>query len=162
MKTLLTLALVLNAAAGICADPPAPTNSPAKPMAAFLDQPLSVWTSYYGEAKSYDGVTTVFQTPHATAYVILGKSGLTECASFIANNSSINQLVEIVREVCRSTGLNYKDDAQGPNGMFHRYESQNGAIRAAIVANPPQLLLIVQTREFSTTDTSPYTAALWK
>jgi hypothetical protein len=162
MKTLLILAFVLETAASIFADPPTQTNSPAKPIAVFLDQPLSVWTSYYGDPKSNDGVTTVFQTPHATAYVVLGKTGLTECASLVANNTDINKLVDIVTEVCRSTGLGYKDDAQGPDGKFHRYESQNGAVRAAVAAKPPQLLVIVQTKGFGATDTSPYTAALWK
>lgn len=162
MKTLLTLVLALEMAASLFADPLTQTSPPAKPMAVFLDQPLSVWTNYYGNPKSNDGVTTVFQTPHATAYVVFGKTGLTECASFVANTTDINKLVDIVTEVCRSSGLGYKDDAQGPNGIFHRYEGQNGAVRAAVVAKPPQLLVIVQTKGFSTTDTSPYTTALWK
>jgi hypothetical protein len=161
MRTLLVLASIATAGS-LYADPPTQTNAPAKPIAAFLDQPLSAWTGYYGDPKSNDGVTTVFQTPHATAYVVLGKTGLAECASFVANNTDINRLVEIVREVCRSADLNYKDDAQGPNGTFHRYESQNGAIRAVVVAKPPQLLVIVQTKDFGATDNSPYTAALWK
>lgn len=162
MKPLLILALILKVAAPVLADPLTPTSSPAKPMAAFLDQPLSAWTDYYGDPKSNDGVTIIFQTPHATAYVVLGKTGLAECASFVANESNISQLVDIVREVCRSADLSYKDDAQGPNGKFHRYESENGTIRAVVAAKPPQLLIIVQTREFGATDTSPYTAALWK
>ena len=161
MKTLLALALFATAAS-LYADPPTQANAPAKPIAAFLDQPLSAWTGYYGNPKSNDGLTTVFQTTRATAYVVLGKTGLAECASFVANNTDLNRLVEIVREVCRSAGLNYKDDAQGPNGTIHRYETQDGAIRAAIAAKPPQLLVIVQTKDFSVTDSSPYTAALWK
>ena len=161
MKTPLALAIIA-IAGSLYADPPAQTDTPAKPIAAFLDQPLSAWTGYYGNPKSNDGLTTVFQTTRATAYVVLGKTGLAECASFVANNTNINQLVDIVREVCRSAGLNYKDDARGPNGTIHRYESQNGAMRAAVAAKPPQLLVIVQTKDFSVTDISPYTAALWK
>ena len=161
MKTLLALTL-LATAGSLQADPPAQTNAPAKPIAAFLDQPLSAWAGYYGSPKSSDSLTTVFQTTRATAYVVLGKTGLTECASFVANNTDINRLVDIVREVCRSADLNYKDDAQGPKGTIHRYESENGAIRVAVATKPPQLLVIVQTKDFSATDRSPYTAALWK
>ena len=161
MKTLLALTLFATAGS-LYADPSTQANAPAKPIAAFLDQPLSAWTGYYGNPKSNDGLTTVFQTTRATAYVVLGETGLAECASFVANNTDLNRLVEIVREVCRSAGLNYKDDAQGPNGTIHRYETQDGAIRAAIAAKPPQLLVIVQTKDFSVTDSSPYTAALWK
>ena len=161
MKTLLALTLFATAGS-LYADPSTQANAPAKPIAAFLDQPLSAWTGYYGNPKSNDGLTTVFQTTRATAYVVLGKTGLAECASFVANNTDLNRLVEIVREVCRSAGLNYKDDAQGPNGTIHRYETQDGAIRAAIADKPPQLLVIVQTKGFSVTDSSPYTAALWK
>ena len=131
MKTLLALTLFATAGS-LYADPSTQANAPAKPIAAFLDQPLSAWTGYYGNPKSNDGLTTVFQTTRATAYVVLGKTGLAECASFVANNTDINRLVDIVREVCRSAALNYKDDAQGPNGTIHRYETQDGAIRAAI------------------------------
>ena len=161
MKPPFVLALIA-IAGSLYADPPTQADAPARPIAAFLDQPLSAWTGYYGNPKSNDGLTSVFQTTRATAYVVLGKTGLAECASFVANNANINRLVDIVREVCRSAGLNYKDDAQGPNGTLHRYESQNGAIRAAVAAKPPQLLVIVQTKDFSATDRSPYTAALWK
>ena len=97
-----------------------------------------------------------------TAYVILGNSGLTECASLVANIADLNQLVAVVTEVCQSLGVSYKDDADGPNGKLHRYESKDGTMRAAITANPPELVIVVQSKAFGTTNNSPMTAALWK
>jgi hypothetical protein len=128
----------------------------------FLGQPLSSWTASYGQPKSDNGKNAVFQTPEGTAYVIVGHSGLTECASFVANIADLNRLVAIVTEVCQSLGVSYKDDADGPKGKFHRYERKDGMMRAAITANPPELVIVVQTKAFSANDSSPMTAALWK
>lgn len=128
----------------------------------LLGQPLSSWTASYGQPKSGDGKNAVFQTHEGTAYVVVGDSGITECASFVANVADLNRIVAIVTEVCQSLGVSYKDDANGPNGKFHRYESKDGTIRAAISANPPALVIVVQSKTFSERDSSPMTTALWK
>jgi hypothetical protein len=143
-------------------DPPARANPPTTEMKLLLGQPLSSWTASYGPPKSDNGKNAVFQTHEGTAYVIVGNSGLTECASFVANIADLNQLVAIVTEVCESLGVSYKDDADGPKGKFHRYESKDGTTRAAITANPPELVIVVQSKAFSTSNNSPMTAALWK
>jgi hypothetical protein len=104
----------------------------------------------------------VFRTPEGTAYVVLGNSGLTECASLVANISDLNRLVDIVTEVCQSLEISYKDDTDGPKGKFHRYESKDGTIRASITANPPELVIVVQSKVFKARDNSPMTTALWK
>jgi hypothetical protein len=141
-------------------DPPARPNPPE--MKLLLGQPLSSWTASYGPPKSDNGKNAVFQTHEGTAYVNVGSSGLTECASFVANIADLNQLVAIVAEVCESLGVSYKDDADGPKGKFHRYESKDGSTRAAISANPPELVIVVQSKAFSTSNNSPMTVALWK
>ena len=82
--------------------------------------------------------------------------------SFVANLTDMDRLVAIITEVCQSLRVGYKDDADGPKGKFHRYESKDGGIRAAITATPPQLVIIVQTKAFGASDTSPMTAAIWK
>jgi len=143
-------------------DPPAKANPPTPEMKLLLGQPLSSWTASYGPPKSGNGKNAVFQTREGTAYVNVGSSGLTECASFVANIADLNQLVAIVTEVCESLGMSYKDDANGPKGKFHRYESKDGSTRAAITANPPELVIVVQSKAFSTSNNSPMTVALWK
>jgi hypothetical protein len=143
-------------------DPPARANPPTPELKLLLGQPLSSWTASYGPPKSENGKNAVFQTHEGTAYVNVGSSGLTECASFVANIADLNQLVAIVTEVCESLGVSYKDDADGPKGKFHRYESKDGSTRAAITANPPELVIVVQSKAFSTSNNSPMTVALWK
>jgi hypothetical protein len=128
----------------------------------LLGQPLSSWTASYGQPKSGNGKNAVFQTREGTAYVIVGDSGLTECASFVANVADIHRIVAIVTDVCQTLGVSYKDDADGPKGKFHRYENKDGTIRAAMTANPPALVIVVQSKTFSQRDNSPMTAALWK
>jgi hypothetical protein len=156
---LMAFAMALNS----WGDPPnGPASRPAPEIKLLLGQPLSAWTSAYGEPKSNSGKDAAFQTAEGTAYVVLGSSGLTECASFVANIADLNHLVDIVTQVCQSLGMSYKDDADGPKGKFHRYESKDGATRAAITANPPALVIIVQSKAFSTRDNSPVTVALWK
>ena len=143
-------------------DPPAKASPPTPEMKLLLGQPLSSWTASYGPPKSGNGKNAVFQTREGTAYVNVGSSGLTECASFVANIADLNQLVAIVTEVCESLGMSYKDDADGPKGKFHRYENKDGSTRAAITANPPELVIVVQSKAFSTSNNSPMTVALWK
>ena len=106
--------------------------------------------------------TPSFRPRKGTFYVVLGSSGLTECASLVANISDLNRLVDIVTEVCQSLEISYRDDTDGPKGRFHRYESKDGTIRASIIANPPELVIIVQSKLFSARDNSPMTTALWK
>jgi len=144
------------------ADPPGVANPATSEIKLLLGQPLSSWTASYGSPKSDNGKNAVFQTNEGTAYVIVGNSGLTECASFVANIADLNHLVAIVTDVCQSLGVSYKDDAAGPKGIFHRYESKDGTKRAAITANPPELVIVVQSKTFSASDKSPITAALWK
>jgi hypothetical protein len=144
------------------ATPPSQAESTKPDVKLLLGQPLSSWAASYGPPKSDNGKNAVFQTPEGTAYVVFGNSGLTECASLVANISDLNRLVDIVTEVCQSLEISYKDDADGPKGKFHRYESKDGKIRASIIANPPELVIIVQSKEFSARDSSPTTAALWK
>lgn len=162
VKPLLTVPLIFALALSCRGSPPGGVN-PTKPeIKLLLGQPLSSWSASYGPPKSDNGKNAVFQIPEGTAYVILGNSGLTECASLVANISDLNRLVDIVTEVCQSLGMSYKDDADGPKGKFHRYESKDGTTRAAITANPPELVIIVQSKLFSGRDSSPITAALWK
>jgi hypothetical protein len=142
-------------------DPPAGDPGTTQ-IKLLLGQPLSAWTASYGQPKSGNGKNAVFQTHEGTVYVIVGDSGLTECASFVANVADLNRLVSIVTNVCQSLLVSYKDDADGPQGKFHRYESKDGAMRAAISANPPALVIVVQSKAFSQRDNSPMTAALWK
>jgi len=80
----------------------------------------------------------------------------------VTNIEDLNHLVDIVTAVCQSLGVSYKDDADGPKGKFHRYESKDGTTRVAITANPPQLVIVVQSKAFSAGDSSPMTVALWK
>ncbi len=162
MKTFFVVLMAYAMALNSHGDPPNGASRTTSEIKLLLGQPLSAWTSAYGAPKSDRGKDAAFQTPEGTAYVILGSSGLTECASFVANIADLNHLVDIVTEVCRSLGMSYKDDADGPKGKFHRYESKDGATRAAITANPPELVIIVQSKAFSTSDSSPVTAALWK
>jgi hypothetical protein len=143
-------------------DPPGGPNPPSPERKLLLGQPLSSWTTCYGPPKSDNGKNAVFQTPDGTAYVIVGKSGLTECASLVANIPDLNQLVTIVTDICQSLEVSYKDDVDGPKGKFHRYESKDGAMRAAVTANPPELVIVVQSKAFGTMNNSPLTAALWK
>jgi hypothetical protein len=162
VKSRLTVPLIFAMALSCGGTPPSGAD-PTKPdIKLLLGQPLSSWAASYGPPKSDNGKNAVFQTPEGTAYVILGNSGLTECASLVANISDLNRLVDIVTEVCRSLQVSYKDDAEGPNGKFHRYESKDGTTRAAITANPPELVIIVQSKVFGARDNSPMTAALWK
>jgi hypothetical protein len=142
-------------------DPATATNSTPE-IKLLLGQPLSSWTASYGVPKSDNGKNAVFQTRQGTAYVVFGNSGLTECASLVTNVEDLNHLVDIVTAVCQSLGVSYKDDADGPKGKFHRYESKDGTTRAAITANPPQLVIVVQSKAFSAGDNSPMTIALWK
>jgi hypothetical protein len=144
------------------ADPPAGRDPGTTEIKLLLGQPLSSWTASYGQPKSDNGKNAVFQMHEGTAYVIVGNSGLTECASFVVNVADLNRIVAIVTDVCQSLGVSYKDDAVGPKGKFHRYESKDGAMRAAITANPPELVIVVQSKAFSARDNSPMTAALWK
>jgi hypothetical protein len=143
-------------------DPPAGRDPGTTQVKLLLGQPLSSWTASYGAPKSGNGKNAVFQTHEGTAYVIVGDSGLTECASFVANVADVHRIVVIVTDVCQSLGVGYKDDADGPKGKFHRYESKDGTMRAAITANPPALVIVVQSKAFSQHDNSPMTAALWK
>ena len=162
VKPLLTIPLIFAVALSCRGTPPGEVD-PMKPdIKLLLGQPLSAWVASYGPPKSDNGKNAVFQTPEGTVYVILGNSGLTECASLVANISDLNRLVDVVTEVCQSLEMNYKDDADGPKGKFHRYESKDGTTRAAITANPPELVIIVQSKLFSARDNSPMTAALWK
>jgi hypothetical protein len=162
VKALLTVPLIFILALSSGGTPPNGAD-PTKPDIKLpLGQPLSSWAASYGPAKSENGKSAVFQTPEGTAYVVLGDSGLTECASLVANISNLNRLVDIVTEVCQSLEMSYKDDAQGPKGKFHRYENKDGTIRASIIANPPELVIIVQSKVFSARDNSPMTTALWK
>ena len=162
VKALLTVPLILAMALNSGGTPPSEVG-PTKPdTKLLLGQPLSSWAASYGPPKSDNGKNAVFQTPEETFYVVLGTSGLTECASLVANISDLNRLVDIVTEVCQSLVISYKDDAEGPKGKFNRYESKDGKIRASIIANPPELVIIVQSKEFSARDSSPTTAALWK
>jgi hypothetical protein len=80
----------------------------------------------------------------------------------VANVADLNHLVDIVTQVSEALGVSYKDDANGPKGKFHRYESKDGTTRAAITANPPALVIVVQSKAFGVSDNSPMTAALWK
>jgi hypothetical protein len=141
---------------------PATATNPTPEIKLLLGQPLSSWTASYGVPKSDNGKNAVFQTRQGTAYVVFGNSGLTECASLVTNVEDLNHLVDIVTAVCQSLGVSYKDDADGPKGKFHRYESKDGTTRAAITANPPQLVIVVQSKAFSAGDNSPMTIALWK
>jgi hypothetical protein len=143
-------------------DPPGGANPAASSIKLLLGQPISSWTAAYGFPKSDNGKSAVFQTHEGTAYVIVGNSGLAECASFVANIADLDHLVDLVTEICQSLEVSYKDDADGPKGKFHRYESKDGTMRAAITANPPELVIVVQTRSFGVNDKSPITAALWK
>jgi hypothetical protein len=162
VKALLTVPLIFALALSSGGTPPSDAD-PTKPeIKLLLGQPLSSWAASYGPPKSDNGKSAVFQTPEGTAYVILGNSGLTESASLVANISDLNRLVDIVTEVCQSLEINYKDDVDGPKGKFHRYESKDGTIRASIIANPPELVIIVQSKLFSVRDNSPTTIALWK
>jgi hypothetical protein len=146
-----------------CGGTPRSGVDPTKPdIKLLLGQPLSSWAALYGPPKSDSGKNAVFQIQEGTAYVVLGNSGLTESASLVANISDLNRLVDIVTEVCQSLEIGYKDDVDGPKGKFHRYESKDGTIRASIIANPPELVIIVQSKEFSARDNSPMTVALWK
>jgi hypothetical protein len=138
------------------------TNQTTSGIKLLLGQPLSSWTASYGVPKTDNGKNAVFQTHEGTAYVIFGNSGLTECASYVANVADLHHLVDIVTQVCEALGMSYKDDANGPTGKFHRYESKDGTTRAAITANPPALVIVVQSKAFSASDNSPMTAALWK
>jgi len=142
-------------------DPPAGDPGTTQ-IKLLLGQPLSAWTASYGQPKSANGKNAVFQTHEGTAYVIVGDSGLTECASLVANVTDLHRLIAIVTDVCQSLGVSYKDDVDGPKGKFHRYESKDGTMRAAISANPPALVIVVQSKAFSERDNSPMTAALWK
>jgi hypothetical protein len=162
MKSLLIVSLILSTVFLSRGDPPGEPNRASAGIKMLLGQPLSSWTASYGSPKSENGKNAVFQTPEGTAYVILGASGLTECASFVANVVDLNHLVEIVTEVCQSLGVGYKDDADGPKGRFHRYENKDGTTRAAITANPPALVIIAQSKTFGASDNSPMTVALWK
>ncbi len=162
MKACLLIPLVLVWALSSYGDPPTGANRTPSEIKLLLGQPLSSWTASYGSPKSDNGKNAVFQTQEGTAYVILGNSGLTECASLVANVADLNHLVDLVTGVCQSLGVNYKDDADGPKGKFHRYESLDGATRVAVTANPPELVIIVQSKAFSARDTSPMTTALWK
>lgn len=162
MKVLLTVPLIFALALSSGGTPPSDAD-PTKPeIKLLLGQPLSSWAASYGPPKSDNGKSAAFQTPEGTAYVILGNSGLTESASLVANISNLNRLVAIVTEVCQSLEISYKDDVDGPKGKFHRYESKDGTIRASIIANPPELVIIVQSKVFSVRDNSPMTTALWK
>jgi hypothetical protein len=158
----LTVPLIFAMALSCGGTPPSGADPTKADIKLLLGQPLSSWAASYGPPKSDNGKNAVFQTPEGTAYVILGNSGLTECASLVANISNLNRLVDIVTEVCRSLQLSYKDDADGPNGKFHRYESKDGTTRAAVTANPPELVIIVQSKVFGVRDNSPMTGALWK
>jgi hypothetical protein len=162
MKPRLIVPLIFAMAFSSRGDPPNGTNRTTPEIKLLLGQPLSSWTASYGSPKSDNGRNAVFRIHEGTAYVILGNSGLTECASFVANITDLNHLVDIVTEVCQSLGVSYKDDANGPKGKFHRYESKDGTTRAAITANPPELVIIVQSKAFGASDNSPMTTALWK
>jgi hypothetical protein len=160
-RVLLTVPFLFAMAGNAWGDSPAgdPETTQIK---LFLGQPLSSWTASYGQPKSGNGKNAVFQTHEGTAYVNVGDSGLTECASFVANVADLNRLVAIVTDVCQSLRVSYKDDTDGPQGKFHRYESKDGTMRAAISANPPALVIVVQSKAFSQRDHSPMTTALWK
>jgi hypothetical protein len=149
-------------AGSVWGDPPAGGEPGTTQVKLLLGQPLSSWTASYGQPKSGNGKNAVFQTREGTAYVIVGDSGLTECASFVANVADIQHIVAIVTDVCQTLGISYKDDADGPKGKFHRYENKDGTMRAAMTANPPALVIVVQSKAFSQRDNSPMTAALWK
>jgi hypothetical protein len=142
-------------------DPPAGEPGTTQ-IKLLLGQPLSAWTASYGQPRSGNGKNAVFQTQEGTAYVIVGDSGLTESASFVANVADLHRIVAIVTDVCQSLRVSYKDDTDGPLGKFHRYESKDGTMRAAVSANPPALVIVVQSKAFSQRDNSPMTTALWK
>jgi hypothetical protein len=162
MKLRLIAALFFTLALNSYGDTPNASSRTTPEVKLLLGQPLSSWTASYGSPKADNGKNAVFQTHEGTAYVILGNAGVTECASFVANIADLNHLADIVTEVCQSLGLSYKDDVDGPKGKFHRYESKDGAIRAAVTANPPELVIVAQSKAFGAGDTSPVTTALWK
>jgi hypothetical protein len=162
-RLLVTVPFLLAMAGNGRADPtPAGGDPGTTQVKLLLGQPLSSWTASYGQPKSGNGKNAVFQTREGTAYVMIGDSGLTECASFVANVADVQRIVAIVTDVCQSLGVGYKDDADGPKGKFHRYESKDGTLRAAISANPPALVIVVQSKAFGQRDNSPMTAAIWK
>jgi hypothetical protein len=161
-RFMVTVPFLFAMAGNVWGDPPTGGDPGTTQVKLLLGQPLSSWTASYGRPKSGNGKNAVFQTREGTAYVIVGDSGLTECASFVANVADVHRIVAIVTDVCQTLGVSYKDDADGPKGKFHRYESKDGTMRAAITANPPSLLIIVQSKAFSKSDNSPMTAALWK
>jgi hypothetical protein len=162
LRRLVILPFLLATALNGHGDPPSGAEPTATQIKLLLGQPLSSWTASYGKPKSENGKNAVFQTHEGTAYVSVGDSGLTDCASLVANIPDLNRLVAIVTAVCQSLGVSYKDDADGPKGKFHRYESKDGTMRAAINANPPELVIVVETKGFGASDHSPMTAALWK
>jgi hypothetical protein len=162
MKSLLIGSLVFAMVLRSPGESPSGPDRTTHDIKLLLGQPLSAWTAVYGSPKSDKGRNAVFQTPEGTAYVIFGNSGLAECASFVTSIADLNRIADIVTQVCQALGASYKDDADGPKGRFHRYESRDGATRAAITANPPQLVIIVQSKAFTANDSSPMTIALWK
>lgn len=133
-----------------------------QPVELLLGEPVTAWSAAYGQPRSANERNAIYQIQAGTAYVTFGNSGLAESASFVANLTDMDRLVAIITEVCQSLRVGYKDDADGPKGKFHRYESKDGGIRAAITATPPQLVIIVQTKAFGASDTSPMTVAIWK
>jgi hypothetical protein len=143
-------------------DPQVGTVRSSRPIKLLLGQPLSEWTAWFGTPRSQNGKNAVYQTESGTAYATFGDSGLAESASFVANLTDLNRLVAIVTDVCRALGVNYKDEADGPQGRFHRYENKDGSMRAAVSALPPQLVIIAQTKAFGMSDKTPMTAAIWK
>jgi hypothetical protein len=161
-RFLVMMPLLFATAGSVWGDPPGGGDPAATQVKLLLGQPLSSWTASYGQPKSGNGKNAVYQTREGTAYVIVGDSGLTECASFVANVADIQRIVAIVTDVCQTLRVSYKDDADGPKGKFHRYENKDGTMRAAMTANPPALVIVVQSKAFSQRDNSPMTAALWK
>ncbi len=156
MKSIVIFAVCLGVAFSTYGDlPPGPvqaTQTPesAQPIKLLLGQPVTAWTASYGQPRSANAKSAIYQIESGTAYVTFGDSGLAESASLVANLTNLDRLIGIVSEVCQSLGVSYKDDAEGPKGKFHRYESKDGGMRAAITATPPQLVIIAQTKEFGT------------
>jgi len=168
MKRIVIFAVFFGTVFSSYGDLPAETGQPSQqpeslqPIKLLLGQPVTAWTAAYGQPRSANGKNAIYQIQAGTAYVTFGSSGLAESAAFVANLADLNRLVAIVTGVCESLGVSYKDDAEGPKGKFHRYESKDGGTRAAITATPPQLVIIVQTKAFGASDTSPMTIAIWK
>ena len=143
-------------------DPPAGGNPGTTQVKLLLGQPLSSWTASYGAPKSDNGKNAVFQTHEGTAYVIVGEFRADGVRLICGKCRGPEPIVVIVTEVCQSLGVSYKDDADGPKGKFHRYESKDGTIARRLRQTLRNWSSLFNPRRSVQHDTSPMTAALWK